>query len=149
MTPSDEPPPRFHEGARLFNERDWFEAHETWEDLWHDLEGQPRRFVQAIIQLAVVMVHLQRGNPRGVRAVLKSATQRLDAAGIDQLWGCDGRRLLHETTRHVQPVLDLSDDPYYRPGARFDALPVAGKPPRVELRSAADGRSPQPGRSPH
>ena len=57
----------FHEGIRLFNEGDWFEAHEIWEDIWHVASGPRKKFYQGLIQCAVTIEHVRRGNPRGVR----------------------------------------------------------------------------------
>jgi predicted metal-dependent hydrolase len=42
----------FHEGVRLFNAGYHWEAHEEWEDLWRELEGGEKEFVQGFIQAA-------------------------------------------------------------------------------------------------
>src|SRR5690606_20932959 len=59
----------FHEGIALFNEGEWFEAHESWEDIWHMAAGPRKLFYQGLIQCAVTLEHMRRGNPRGVVTV--------------------------------------------------------------------------------
>ncbi len=61
------------EGVRLFNEGEYFEAHEVWEDEWHGVVGDNKNFLQGLIQTAAVYVHLTRGNPEGVRSLSTSA----------------------------------------------------------------------------
>ena len=36
----------YQEGLRKFKEKDYFEAHELWEDLWSDYYLEDRKFVQ-------------------------------------------------------------------------------------------------------
>jgi len=47
--------PELHEGARLFNDGRYWEAHEAWEDVWRTAAGQERAFVQALILLAAAL----------------------------------------------------------------------------------------------
>ena len=39
-------------GAALYARGEYFEAHEAWEELWLSLDGEPRLFVQGLIQVA-------------------------------------------------------------------------------------------------
>ena len=57
--------PRFSQGVALFNAAEWYEAHDMFEDLWHETADPERRTLQGIIQVAVAQLHLQRGNTRG------------------------------------------------------------------------------------
>ena len=57
--------PRYLAGILFFNERDYFEAHEVWEDLWADAAGPDRRYYQGLIQAAVGLHHYGNGNHRG------------------------------------------------------------------------------------
>jgi predicted metal-dependent hydrolase len=73
MTAPTEYDPRYLSGAALFNRREFFEAHEVWEDLWHDTAGPDRRFYQGLIQAAVAVYHAGNGNARGARRLFHSA----------------------------------------------------------------------------
>jgi predicted metal-dependent hydrolase len=72
MTMAAEYDPRYLEGIELFNRREYFEAHEVWEDLWHDTSGPDRRFYQGLIQAAVAVYHASNGNVPGARRLFHS-----------------------------------------------------------------------------
>jgi predicted metal-dependent hydrolase len=65
--------PRYLGGIQFFNTRDFFEAHEVWEDLWMDCAGPERRFYQALIQAAVALYHFGNGNVRGATKLYRSS----------------------------------------------------------------------------
>ena len=57
--------PRLIEGVRLFNAGKFFESHEVWESLWHEVGGKERELLQGLIQLAAAYHHLSRRNYTG------------------------------------------------------------------------------------
>ena len=57
--------PRAAEGLRLFNAGDYFEAHEALEDAWNAEPGEVRNLYRGILQIAVVYLHITRGNYDG------------------------------------------------------------------------------------
>src|SRR5262245_22654958 len=64
------------EGIRLFNEGDFFEAHDTWEEVWHRVQDRRReQFYRALIQSAVTLELLRRGRAVGVRQVFVSCME--------------------------------------------------------------------------
>ena len=73
--------PRFEssleEGVGLFNRRQFFEAHEVWEDAWRESTGEPAIFLQGLIQIAAAFVKLQRRQPRGMAALLDAGADKL------------------------------------------------------------------------
>jgi uncharacterized protein len=84
--------PRFLEGIRLFNDCDFFEAHDVWEELWADYQGPSRRFYQGLIQVAVCLHHFGNGNTRGAkklyygcRGYLEDYRPRHQGVDLDQL----------------------------------------------------------------
>jgi len=62
----------YYEGIQLFNEHEYFDAHEAWEDVWHMAWGIKHDFYQGLIQCAVALEHYRRSNPRGVVSLYKS-----------------------------------------------------------------------------
>src|SRR5438477_12817776 len=62
----------YYDGIQLFNEREFFEAHEVWEDAWHMAYGIKHDFYQGLIQCAVALEHYRRSNPRGVISLYQS-----------------------------------------------------------------------------
>jgi hypothetical protein len=77
-----------------FNRGDWFECHETLEDLWVGSEGELRDFYQGTLQLAVALHHWRNGNFGGAVRLLQGGggylrrvgpvCQRIDVAGMVQ-----------------------------------------------------------------
>src|SRR5512136_1585549 len=65
------------EGLRLFNERHFFEAHEVLEDVWHRERGEPRLFLQGLIQICAGFHHFQNGNPRGAADLLQRGADKM------------------------------------------------------------------------
>lgn len=80
--------PRVVEFAEAFDAGAYFEAHEILEGYWVEYRGEDRTFYQGLIQAAVALHHLRRGNPVGARGVARSCARRLGAwtpshAGLD------------------------------------------------------------------
>ena len=71
--------PRFLAGVNYFNECDFFEAHEVWEGLWAETEGDGRRFFQGLIQVAVCLHHFGNGNIRGAKKLYFGSRGYLEA----------------------------------------------------------------------
>jgi len=64
-------------GIRLFNDRYFFEAHEVLEDVWHVERGEPRLFLQGLIQICAAYHHFQNGNLVGAAALLRRGTEKM------------------------------------------------------------------------
>ena len=76
-------------GLTHFNSLEFWEAHESWEELWLVAESDLDQFLQGLIQVAAAYHHLKRGTfPGGVR-LFDSGLARLAkfdalACGIDR-----------------------------------------------------------------
>ena len=57
--------PQASEGLRLFNAGEYFEAHEALEIAWNEEKGKVRDLYRGILQIAVVYLHIRRGNYNG------------------------------------------------------------------------------------
>lgn len=68
----------YRQGIKYFNDCEFFEAHETWEELWTEYRGPARRFYQGLIQAAVALHHFGNGNIRGARKVYESSRVYLE-----------------------------------------------------------------------
>lgn len=71
--------PRFQRGADLFNQEEFFAAHEVWEDCWRESAGPLRSVLQGLVQAAAGFYHLQTGNREGAISLLAKAGSRLRA----------------------------------------------------------------------
>lgn len=70
--------PLYLEGIEHFNRCDFFESHETWEELWTEYRGPSRKFYQGLIQAAVALFHFGNGNIRGARKLFVSSRTYLE-----------------------------------------------------------------------
>lgn len=70
---TDKYDPLYLKGIAYFNACEFFEAHETWEELWKDYSGELRLFYKGLIQAAVALHHFGNGNIRGARKVYFSS----------------------------------------------------------------------------
>lgn len=69
----------FVRGLALFNRGCFFECHEEWEKVWKRSIGEDKLFHQGLIQAAVALLHVRRGNLRGAASIYAKARVRLDA----------------------------------------------------------------------
>ncbi|ACL24079.1 DUF309 domain-containing protein [Chloroflexus aggregans] len=67
----------FQSGLRLFNEGEYWHAHEQWEICWRAVQGMDAEFYQALIQTAAALVKWQQGNLRGLQLNWAKARRRL------------------------------------------------------------------------
>jgi hypothetical protein len=115
------------DGIQLFNEHEYFDAHEAWEDVWHMAWGIKHDFYQGLIQCAVALEHYRRSNPRGVVSLFKSYQPKFkDVPPV--FMGLDVARFLADMREALRPVTDA------------DPLPEKGtidldlsRVPRIEL----------------
>jgi predicted metal-dependent hydrolase len=66
------------EGLRLYQEGEFFAAHEAWESVWLESQEPEKMFLQGLIQVTAAFHHLQRNNPLGTALLLKAALGRLE-----------------------------------------------------------------------
>ena len=123
----------FHHGIHLFNDGQWFEAHEVWEDIWHVASGDRKRFYQGLIQYAVTIEHMRRGNPRGMRSVYETALTKFEGLP-DVYMGFHIPRQLRALDQLVQPVLAMDPKAFDPATGRGQELPVdLAQAPKIEL----------------
>jgi len=69
----------YQRGIRLFNEREFYDAHEVWEDVWRESSGLEKKFLQGLIQAAVALHHHSTGNVVGACSLMERARRNLAA----------------------------------------------------------------------
>jgi predicted metal-dependent hydrolase len=100
----------YHAGIRLFNEGEFFEAHEVWEDIWHEAYGIKYEFYQGMIQCAVALEHYRRSNPRGVVSLYDSYRRHFKDVP-DTFMGLDLKSFLAAMREALRPVIDADPLP--------------------------------------
>jgi hypothetical protein len=84
-------------GIEQYNGGYYFEAHETWEELWLRSPWPFRHFLQGLIQVAAAFVHLMRHEYPGTIRLLDEGLAKLDGASITM--GVDAKRLVADALR--------------------------------------------------
>jgi dTDP-4-amino-4,6-dideoxygalactose transaminase len=110
---------KFQHGIELFNAGSFFDAHEVLEDVWRELQGDEKDFLQAVIQTAVGLHHHSTGNIAGARSLLARASRKL-ADYPDGYCGLalDGLRLsLEEWKASLADGAAPPAPPYLQPSA--------------------------------
>ncbi len=98
----------FVEGIRLFNDGNFFEAHEVWEQEWKISKGTKRIFYQGIIQAAAALLHIQRGNYAGAVSVYLKAWAKL--APLPEVWmGIELGQFRSELRQYFAPLCNSSN----------------------------------------
>src|ERR1700753_2591048 len=69
---------RLAEGLQCYRSERFWHAHEHWEDVWRQLDGREKLFLQALIQTTAAFHHVQRRNFVGAASLLRNALRKLD-----------------------------------------------------------------------
>lgn len=73
--------PRFLKGIDEFNQRLFFECHETLEEIWLEEHGDERKFYQGIIQIAAGYYKLEQGVPAGALKLWRMGLEKIELFG--------------------------------------------------------------------
>jgi predicted metal-dependent hydrolase len=127
--------PRYLAGISLFNDGDYFEAHEVWEGLWAESHGEERRFIQGLIQAAVGLCHFSNGNLGGAVKLFRTSRDYMQPCGSPFL-GMDASAFWTQMERCFQPLLQtaspdraLRPDPELEPTIALDPPPTSWPDP--------------------
>jgi len=61
----------------LFNNHQWYEAHDAFEEIWNTVDGDERQVIQGILQVSVSQFHLSKGNFNGATILLGEGLGRI------------------------------------------------------------------------
>ena len=106
----------FSNALNLFNNQNWYEAHDAFEEIWNTLDGDERQIIQGILQVSVSQFHLTKGNINGATILLGEGLGRIKnrtnlSLGVDLKSFC---KSLEELLRKLQygEKLTEEDKPY-------------------------------------
>ena len=68
----------FTKGIEAFNNKEYFDAHEYWEELWSDYRLKDAKFIQALIQVAVGYFHITNYNFNGANGLLNKCIPKFE-----------------------------------------------------------------------
>ncbi len=103
------PPPLLFHAVEQFNRGEYFEQHETLEELWIEEPRELRRLYQGILKVGVGFYKLRLGNYRGTVNHLRGGIAYLQRFN-DICLGVDVARLIREATEVLDRVVQLGPD---------------------------------------
>ena len=68
----------FIKGVECFNNKEFYDAHEFWEDLWNDYPLKDALFIQGLIQVSVAYFHITNLNLTGSKSLFKKSLPKLN-----------------------------------------------------------------------
>ena len=68
----------FEKGLKAYNNKNFYDAHEYWEDLWSDYVLHDAKFIQALIQLSVGYFHITNSNINGANGLLRKCIPKFE-----------------------------------------------------------------------
>jgi predicted metal-dependent hydrolase len=95
--------PRLAKGIDEFNERLFFECHETLEEIWLEEHGEDRLFYQGLIQVAAGYLKWEQGVLIGAIKLWHRGLEKLDGYPAIHL-GVDLGSFTHEVKAHLAVV---------------------------------------------
>lgn len=122
--------PLYLRGITHFNQQDFFASHEVWEELWIREQGPARQFYKGLIQAAVSLHHLGRGNLRGARTLSARARTCLTPYRPNYL-GLDVDAFLAALEGYLQAF--LAGDRPAPENPRMPRIYLAGRPNQPSL----------------
>ena len=69
----------FKKGVKSFNHRNFYRAHEYFEEIWVEHKVDDRLFIQSLIQLSVAYFHISNVNKNGAVGLFKKSIQKLNS----------------------------------------------------------------------
>ena len=98
LTCAESPPGQLLLAIRQFNSREWYDCHETIEEMWLGETGEMRNFLQGTLQISVALLHWRNGNHGGAVSLLASGVNYLKRVSDVCLW-VDVQALIADSDR--------------------------------------------------
>ena len=103
----------------LFNNHEWYEAHDAFEEIWNSVDGDERQIIQGILQVSVSQFHLSKGNLNGATILLGEGLGRIKTRtknnlGIDLESFCNCLEVLLRKLQYKE-TLNENDKPFLKP----------------------------------
>lgn len=111
-------------GIVLFNESDFFSAHDFFEDCWLNCNQEEKLFFQGMVQISVGCYHLLNQNENGCLRQLTKGTKKLK--GFEPSFkNVNVEKLLNEIESLIKVVSENSSS--------IDAAQLRNKIPKLEI----------------
>jgi hypothetical protein len=106
---AEEAESKFRRGLEQFNRGEFFEAHETWEEIWLASPEPERTFLQGIIQISAAFHHYSRSNHKGACSLMEAGLKKLEQFPVTHR-GCEIEALRSSVRTWIE-ALSSGQDP--------------------------------------
>jgi uncharacterized protein len=111
----------YKHGIALFNQAEFFQAHEVLEDIWRAAPVEDKKFLQGMVQVAVAFHHYSTGNFVGMRSVMERAMRNL-TGHPQRMEGIKLAPLMHSLTQWRE-AMDSGQPPPPLPRMELAEIP--------------------------
>ncbi len=88
----------FIDGINLFNDKKFYEAHESWEELWTEFNLDDALLIQGLIQLSVAYFHITNINLKGSKNLFNKSLPKLEKF-----------KLKNNRNINIQEIIDIAE----------------------------------------
>jgi len=106
----EETPSKLLKSVEQFNRGEYYECHETLEEMWMSERGRIRDFYKGILQIGVALYHAKRSNLKGAMRLVCSGMDLLNSFA-PACMGIDVAHLLQSAALFREELNELSSDP--------------------------------------
>ncbi len=99
---------RFRRGTEEFNTGQFYEAHESWEEMWLEADGNEKLFLQGLIQIAAGYVKTDMGGRSGALKLFERGAVKVEQFGPAE-YAATTRALLAAVSADVQRLQSAAD----------------------------------------
>ena len=92
-------------GIQLFNNTDFFAAHDFFEEKWIEAEQKDRLFFQGMVQISVANYHLVHDNLNGAQSQYRKSTEKLKNY-LPYYYGVNVKKLLDDSDKVKRNIAD-------------------------------------------
>tara|TARA_B100000941_G_scaffold82211_1_gene56531 strand:- start:33085 stop:33456 length:372 start_codon:yes stop_codon:yes gene_type:complete len=92
----------YNSGLNSFKNKQFYQAHEFWEELWIEHKLSDSKFIQGLIQLSVAYFHITNLNKKGAISLFKKCSVKLKL-----FTPCHRKINVSNILRKIQMSLDL------------------------------------------
>ena len=107
----------FKAAVQLFNEARFLAAHELFDELWEQGQGEDSDFYKGLVQASVCLHHFEEGNLEGAAKLYRGHRRSL-AGYLPSHAGLDVSGFLRDMKDFLEPVLRRAPEACYDPGKR-------------------------------
>ncbi len=116
----------FNSGIIAFNNKQFYDAHEIWEEIWTDHVIPDRLFLQGLIQVAVAYFHITNQNLKGANSMFNKCLPKL-MKKIPNHRGLDVQEIINKVNSSLNCIKKIDDYKQFN----WNNVPVLNKEKKV------------------